>query len=101
LLSDLQGRTAATPPPLPAQSEPNATAAPAAATTIADVPAQPPEMAQVNGNGQYSLARQLGLKVRTIVIDPGHGGHDPGAMHNGLGGQTITLDVAIVLKKIL
>src|SRR5262249_12554616 len=32
-----------------------------------------------NSAGGYSLARQLGLTVSRIVIDPGHGGHDPGA----------------------
>lgn len=60
-----------------------------------------PEMAQKNSSGNYSLARQLGLKVRRIVVDPGHGGHDPGAMHNGLIEKNITLDVALRLKQIL
>ncbi len=29
-----------------------------------------------------------------IVIDPGHGGHDPGALGNGLQEKNITLDIA-------
>ena len=37
-----------------------------------------------NSNGQFSLARQLGLGVSRIVIDAGHGGHDPGAQSNGI-----------------
>jgi N-acetylmuramoyl-L-alanine amidase len=42
-----------------------------------------------------SLSRQLGLKIRTIAIDAGHGGHDPGAMgKNGLKEKNITLDIA-------
>jgi N-acetylmuramoyl-L-alanine amidase len=64
-------------------------------------PISPPEMAQANTSGQYSLARQLGLKVRRIIIDPGHGGHDPGAMHHGLREKDITLDVSSRLKEIL
>lgn len=61
----------------------------------------PPEMAQANTSGQYSLARQLGLKVKRIIVDPGHGGHDPGAMHHGLVEKEITLDVSLRLKEIL
>jgi N-acetylmuramoyl-L-alanine amidase len=39
-------------------------------------------------------------KIRTIVIDPGHGGKDPGAIgRNGLKEKDITLDVALRLKK--
>jgi N-acetylmuramoyl-L-alanine amidase len=60
-----------------------------------------PEMAQTNTTGQYSLARQLGLTVRTIVLDPGHGGHDPGAMRSGMKEKDITLDVTQKLKSIL
>lgn len=42
----------------------------------------------------------FGLDIKTIVIDPGHGGRDPGAI--GAGGteeKDITLDVAVRLKK--
>ena len=38
----------------------------------------------VNGRGKFSLSRQLGLGVARIVIDPGHGGYDPGAMNDGV-----------------
>jgi len=48
---------------------------------------------QGTGNG-LSLAQQLGLGVRRIVIDPGHGGKDPGAMGNGLKEKDITLKLA-------
>jgi N-acetylmuramoyl-L-alanine amidase len=43
---------------------------------------------------QLSLAQQLGLGVKTIVIDPGHGGKDPGAMAFGLKEKDIVLRVA-------
>ena len=43
---------------------------------------------------ELSLAQQLGLGVRRIVIDPGHGGKDPGAMAFGLKEKDIVLNVA-------
>ncbi len=43
---------------------------------------------------RLSLAQQLGLGVRRIVIDPGHGGKDPGAMAFSLKEKDITLAVA-------
>jgi len=36
--------------------------------------------------------------IRTIVIDAGHGGHDPGAAHNGLKEKHLTLDIARRLR---
>lgn len=49
-----------------------------------------------------SLSRQLGLKVRTIAIDAGHGGHDPGAMgKRGLKEKNITLDIAKRLSALI
>jgi N-acetylmuramoyl-L-alanine amidase len=49
-----------------------------------------------------SLARQLGLNVKRIVIDPGHGGKDPGC--NSSGGvkeKNIVLGIARILKKMI
>lgn len=45
-----------------------------------------------------SLARQLGLGINRIVIDPGHGGKDPGAIaKSGLKEKDIVLKVAKLL----
>ena len=42
----------------------------------------------------------FGLDIKTIVIDPGHGGRDPGAIGGeGAREKDITLDVAVRLKK--
>ncbi len=46
-----------------------------------------------------SLAQQLNLGVRKIVIDPGHGGKDPGASAFGLKEKDIVLQVAKRLSK--
>jgi len=47
-----------------------------------------------------SLKQALGLKVRTIVIDAGHGGHDPGAIGpSGLKEKTVTLRIAKKLRQ--
>ncbi|MCA1905150.1 MAG: N-acetylmuramoyl-L-alanine amidase [Desulfarculus sp.] len=40
------------------------------------------------------LAAQLGLGVRRVVIDPGHGGKDPGTVWRGIKEKDLTLDVA-------
>jgi N-acetylmuramoyl-L-alanine amidase len=46
------------------------------------------------------MARQLGLGVSRIVIDPGHGGHDSGATGTGLTEAEIVLDIALRLEQI-
>jgi len=57
---------------------------------------------QVNRAGSYSIARQLGLGARKIVIDPGHGGHDPGCIGaQGLQEKDLVLDVALRLEKLV
>ncbi|MGD9124450.1 MAG: N-acetylmuramoyl-L-alanine amidase [Desulfarculaceae bacterium] len=42
---------------------------------------------------QLGLAAALGLTVKRVVLDPGHGGKDPGAIWRGLHEKDITLDV--------
>lgn len=50
----------------------------------------------------YSLVRQLGLGVKRIVLDPGHGGNDPGCVSpSGLKEKDVALDLARRLKVIL
>jgi N-acetylmuramoyl-L-alanine amidase len=64
----------------------------------AEIPAAPPSR---NSNGNFSIARQLGLGVSRIVIDAGHGGHDPGAQARGVVEAELVLDVALRLEKLL
>ena len=85
---------APTPPPVPA-------APPASAATTIDDPLPAPATPSSTGRGDYSLARQLGLGVSRIVIDPGHGGHDPGARANGVNEADVVLDVALRVEALL
>jgi N-acetylmuramoyl-L-alanine amidase len=54
-----------------------------------------------NASGGLSIARQLGLGVSRIVIDPGHGGHDSGAKGRGVTEAELVLDVSLRLEKLL
>jgi N-acetylmuramoyl-L-alanine amidase len=50
--------------------------------------------------GTPSLVAQLGLGVRRIILDPGHGGKDPGTTSaDGLFEKDITLKVAKIMGK--
>lgn len=60
-----------------------------------------PAAPEANSRGGFSLARQLGLGVSRIVIDPGHGGHDPGALGRRLTEAELVLDVSLRLEKLL
>lgn len=49
-----------------------------------------------------SMIRQLGLGIQRVVIDPGHGGKDPGCIgRSKLQEKEIVLDVSLRLKKLL
>jgi N-acetylmuramoyl-L-alanine amidase len=89
-------------PRVPArEAAPAAPPVEARATTPVAAASSPPEAANANRAGGFSLARQLGLGVSRIVIDPGHGGHDPGAQVKGLDEAKLTLDVALRLEALL
>ncbi|MBI3593141.1 MAG: N-acetylmuramoyl-L-alanine amidase [Nitrospirae bacterium] len=48
------------------------------------------------------LNTEAGLLQRRIVIDPGHGGHDPGAVGpNGLYEKNVVLDIALKVRDII
>ncbi len=84
----------------PAPAVPRSSA-PAAPETIE--PEKTPEIAVSAKQKKYSgsLVEQLGLKVRTIMIDAGHGGKDPGAVANGVEEKDINLRMAKLLGRSL
>jgi len=71
------------------------------APEIKTKPEAKPQPAQPTTSG-YTLIRQLGLGIRSIVIDPGHGGTDPGCLgRNGEQEKDLVLDVCLRLQKLL
>ena len=91
------------PPPdpksVPAAREPVPLLSRPASAVAATVPS--PVAPTTNSNGQFSLARQLGLGISRIVLDAGHGGHDPGARSNGIEEAELVLDVTLRLRELL
>lgn len=47
------------------------------------------------------MASQLGLTVQRVFIDAGHGGKDPGTSHFQIMERNITLDIALMLGRLL
>lgn len=65
-------------------------------------PPSPTYAAEPTPTVQPSMARVLGLRVRRIVIDAGHGGHDSGTIGpDGIEEKDIALDVALRLGHLL
>ena len=80
--------------PEPAPPRPDRATAEAGPETAPE--AAPPPAPGLGGAG---VAGVMGLQVRTIVVDPGHGGRDPGAVGpGGLQEKDVTLDVARRLR---
>jgi N-acetylmuramoyl-L-alanine amidase len=77
------------------------TAVAATPAPVADTSPPAPEPPSTNARGGFSLSRQLGLGVARIVIDAGHGGHDPGAKARGIEEADLVLDVALRLETLL
>ena len=84
---------------LPAAKEPVPLLSRSPAAVAATVPS--PVAPTTNSNGQFSLSRQLGLGISRIVLDAGHGGHDPGARSNGIEEAELVLDVTLRLRELL
>jgi N-acetylmuramoyl-L-alanine amidase len=87
-----------------ARATPTTTAAnntPPALPPDAPAPSAPPSSAAANSRGGFSLSRQLGLGISRIVIDPGHGGYDPGAQVRGLNEAELVLDIGLRLEQLL
>ncbi|MDQ3171876.1 MAG: N-acetylmuramoyl-L-alanine amidase [Acidobacteriota bacterium] len=106
LVVDLErtaGPAAPAPAAAPAAPVPPASRGKAASPVSSALPVTTgaPTLPAANANGSFSLSRQLGLGVARIVIDAGHGGHDPGASANRVVEKDLVLDIALRLEKLL
>lgn len=53
------------------------------------------------GSLKFTSVYTAGLKNKVIVIDPGHGGADPGAQNSGINEKDINLDISLRLRGVL
>jgi N-acetylmuramoyl-L-alanine amidase len=88
--------------PSAANPRPTAPSPPPSGARTARAEPVAPLLPQANRAGSYSLARQLGLGARRIVIDAGHGGHDPGTIGpGGVQEKDVVLDVALRVERLV
>ncbi|MDR5728533.1 MAG: N-acetylmuramoyl-L-alanine amidase [Terriglobia bacterium] len=72
------------------------------APSLAEPLPPPPFSAEPAPNSQHSMTRVLGLRIRRIVIDAGHGGHDSGTIGpDGIEEKDVALGVALRLGRLL
>jgi len=70
--------------------------------TAPGVLAAPPQVeATPAPESTWKFAPSAPYNARLIVIDPGHGGSDPGAAHNGLSEKDLNLDISNRLRDLL
>jgi N-acetylmuramoyl-L-alanine amidase len=85
-----------------ASSKPIAESVAPRATKGNKTPVSTAHAARPTSDGDTSLIRALGLKIGSIVVDAGHGGHDTGTIGpSGFLEKDLTLDVALRLGKML
>jgi len=99
LVIDVESDVVPPPPPPPVVVAPPPAAA--APRPTANASEEPPSEASRTAAGDFTLARQLGLGVSRIVIDPGHGGKDPGARANNIEEAALVLDIALRVEALL
>ena len=65
-------------------------------------PARNTENSRAKPGVNLTLPRQLGLEVKTVVIDPGHGGKDTGAISDShVHEKGVVLELALILRDLL
>ena len=97
LVIDVESDVVPPPPPPPVVVAPPPATTPTAGPAILE----PPSEASRTAAGDFTLARQLGLSVSRIVIDPGHGGKDPGTRANKIEEANLVLDIALRVEALL
>ncbi len=62
------------------------------------IPPPPPGQTEFQTSSTKSLLEELPLFGATILVDPGHGGSDPGAISGGVQEKDVVLNVSLLLK---